>query len=165
MTAENGHTKALVWTLAALFGTILAAMWVIFEWRSNAQEERLQSLEATRLEAAHSDGEADVTRANAVRDVEHLKNEDKALDDRLQREMRDLNSAIIAESRAVDARLQGEISNLNAHFVAHEEEAIKAFDKINALLSTRAERLTALEERMIALERQVYGPELSHERK
>lgn len=117
---------------------------------------RLDSLDATRLIAAHEDGVADTTRFNNVRDVAALQAESKALDDRLQREMRDLNAAIIAESKAVDYRLQGEIQNVNEHLLAHEAEAAAQFEQIEAVLSGRGERIVELDERIKALERMLF---------
>lgn len=165
MAEANGHTKALVWSLASLFGVIIGALWVIFIKDTGALREAVASLEASRLEAAHEDGVADTTRAKNVSDVAALQGESKALDDRLQREMRDLNSAIIAESRAVDERLQAEIRNLNLHVLAGEAAAAQSFERIEMILTERAERLASLRERMIAVERAVYGPELTSERK
>jgi len=165
-TNGNGWKGALA-TAAIIACLVGASHYITYLGQADVRDDaeaaaaslaiRVSSLESTRLVDSHEDGVADTTRAQNVKDVDQLQDESKALDDRLQREMRDLNAAIIAESRAVDARLQGEISNVNDHLLQLEGHTTSEFSSMDAVLSGRAERITRLEERLRALERLVFA--------
>lgn len=125
---------------------------------AGAVHERVSALEVARLEAAELKGGADRVREANVAAISQLQGESRALDERLQREMRDLNTAIIVEGRAVDARLQGEISNLNEHLLEHVQQSEDRFLRLEEFLADRAERISHLEERLRSVERDVYNP-------